>query len=110
MGVTFEVDHIVPVSHGGRTKFGNLCLACPTCNRHKAARQTAVDPLTKQRVALFHPRTQKWVEHFAWSKDGIRVNGTSLSGRATVETLQMNRAAMVELRRYWMALEKHPPK
>lgn len=36
--VTFEVEHIQPLSLGGQTDFENLCLACPTCNRHKANR------------------------------------------------------------------------
>lgn len=34
MGVTFEVDHIVPAAGGGKTRLSNLCLCCPTCNRH----------------------------------------------------------------------------
>jgi 5-methylcytosine-specific restriction endonuclease McrA len=38
MGVAFEVDHIIPRSAGGRTQLDNLCLSCPTCNRHKARR------------------------------------------------------------------------
>ena len=39
LGVSFEVDHIIPQSAGGETSIDNLCLSCPTCNRHKAARQ-----------------------------------------------------------------------
>ncbi|AUX44215.1 uncharacterized protein SOCE26_056790 [Sorangium cellulosum] len=38
MGVTFEIDHVVPRCAGGATTLDNLCLCCPTCNRHKAAR------------------------------------------------------------------------
>jgi len=36
MGVTFEIDHVIPRSAGGPTQLDNLCLSCPTCNRHKA--------------------------------------------------------------------------
>lgn len=110
MGVTFEVDHIVPTSAGGKTVLGNLCLSCPTCNRHKGARETALDPVTQQQVPLFHPREQAWMGHFVWSDDGTRVIGLTASGRATVEALRMNRAAMIELRQYWVAMGKHPPK
>ncbi|MEQ8973314.1 MAG: HNH endonuclease [Coleofasciculus sp. C1-SOL-03] len=45
----------MPRSAGGETVFDNLCLACPTCNRYKATRQTVPDPLTGESVALFHP-------------------------------------------------------
>lgn len=52
----FEVDHIVPVSAEGETTLDNLCLACPTCNRYKATRQSAPDPETGQDAPLYHPR------------------------------------------------------
>ncbi len=55
MGVAFEIDHILPSSAGGRTQFDNLCLSCPTCNRHKAKRLSARDPLSGRVVTLFHP-------------------------------------------------------
>jgi len=42
-GMTFEFEHIMPLSLGGETRFDNLCFACPNCNRHKADRQMAVD-------------------------------------------------------------------
>jgi hypothetical protein len=108
MGVTFEIDHIIPQSAGGETALENLCLCCPTCNRHKAARLTAFDPDSGQEVPLFHPRRQIWEEHFAWSEDKARVIGLTAVGRATVEALRMNRPQMVMLRRYWVALGLHP--
>lgn len=58
MGVTFEIEHIIPVSMGGETHLNNLCLSCPTCNRHKANRVKAQDPENGTEVPLFHPRQQ----------------------------------------------------
>ncbi|MBI3914325.1 MAG: HNH endonuclease [Chloroflexi bacterium] len=110
MGVTFEVDHIVPLSAGGKTEMSNVCLACPSCNRYKGARQTAFDSRTRREVTLFHPRQQQWTEHFAWSDEGTHLNGITPIGRATVEALQMNRGAMIQLRHYWVTTRKHPPK
>lgn len=105
---TFEVDHIVPLSAGGATVLDNLCLACPACNRHKAARQSAPDPETGQSVPLYHPRQQEWSMHFAWSKDAAQIMGLTPTGRATVKTLQMNRPRMVHLRSLWMKMGRHP--
>jgi len=64
----FEVDHIIPNSAGGKTVFENLCLACPTCNRYKAARTVAEDPDTRMkrsrcfiRIAMFGPITSRGI-------------------------------------------------
>jgi hypothetical protein len=59
---------------------------------------------------LFHPRKQSWQQHFAWSGDGIRVLGLTAVGRATVEALRMNRPMIMQLRRYWAAMNLHPPR
>jgi HNH endonuclease len=33
-----EYDHIIPLSKGGATSYGNLQILCRTCNRHKSDR------------------------------------------------------------------------
>jgi len=108
MGVTFEIDHIVPQLKGGKTSIDNLCLCCPSCNRHKAAKTQAVDLITGTQASLFHPIFDRWSEHFAWSKDGALVLGLTPVGRATIDALKMNRLQMLELRKYWLANGNHP--
>ena len=103
MGVTFEMDHIIPHRAGGRTQFDNLCLSCPTCNRHKATRLRVRDPLSGRLVTLFHPQRDVWIHHFAWSADGAHILGLTPIGRATAEALRFNRPAIVRLRHYWYA-------
>lgn len=109
MGVTFEIDHIIPLAAGGTTSAANLCLSCPTCNRYKAARTSGADPLSRQDVLLFRPGRESWTDHFAWNDDGITIIGLTPSGRATIETLRMNRPVLLQMRRYWIALGLHPP-
>lgn len=36
-----DIDHIIPVSLGGENRLHNLALACPDCNRQKAAKIVA---------------------------------------------------------------------
>jgi hypothetical protein len=103
MGVTFEVDHVIPRSAGGRTQIDNLCLSCPTCNRHKTNRLSAHDPRSGRAAPLFRPTQDIWSHHSAWSADGTYIIGQTPTGRATVEALRCNRAAMILLRRYWRA-------
>lgn len=103
MGVTFEMDHIIPHSAGGRTRFDNLCLSCPTCNRHKATRLRARDPLSGRLMRLFHPQRDVWSHHFTWSVDGAPILGLTPTGRTTAEALHFNRPAIIRLRQYWHA-------
>lgn len=107
--VIFEVEHIIPQVASGKTELDNLCLACPTCNRHKATRQTAFDPQTRTVVPLFHPQRNRWSDHFAWSEDNTMIVGLTAIGRATIEALKMNRPQLVRVRRMWVRMSEHPP-
>ena len=56
-----------------------------------------MDPLTGQLVRLFHPRTDRWTDHF--ELDRARIAGKTPVGRATVQVLAMNAEGPVQLRR-----------
>jgi len=106
-----EIEHIIPRSRGGKTEESNLWLSCPLCNRHKASRISAVDPLTGDESPLFHPHCQRWSEHFAWSADGLRIVGLSPTGRATVAALHLDDDPdAIVVRSYWILAGWHPPK
>jgi hypothetical protein len=97
---SFEVDHIRPKSRGGRTVSQNLAWACPGCNAHKLDGTRAVDPHSGRSVALFHPRKQVWHDHFRWSRSNtVVIEGTTPTGRATVQRLQMNDPRIVRARK-----------
>lgn len=87
----FAIEHIQPVAQGGRTVLENLAYACLGCNGHKADKVTGLDPQTGATVPLFHPRQQRWEEHFAWADSYSLVVGRTPTGRATVEALCLNR-------------------
>jgi hypothetical protein len=103
------VDHIVPASRGGSSGAENLAQACQGCNGRKYTRVTARDPVTDRLVPLFNPRRHRWKEHFAWSHDGTLVIGLTATGRATAETLELNRRGLVGLREALVAFGAHPP-
>lgn len=105
----FSVDHILPKSQGGRDVLSNLAYACHGCNGKKYDRVQALDPLTAKLVKLFHQRKQNWQEHFAWNEDFTQVAGVSPTGRATVKTLELNRAGVVNLRKLLRNSSQHPP-
>ncbi len=106
---SFSVDHIVPVDAQGKTVSDNLAFACEGCNAHKHAKTQASDSVTNELVPLFNPRQQKWHDHFAWSLDFTLIIGLTPMGRATIDTLQMNREGVVNLRRALYIIGEHPP-
>lgn len=96
---TFALEHIIPRSQGGATVLSNLAFACQGCNNHKYNKTRARVPTTHELVSLFHPRQQRWRDHFAWDEDFETIRGVTTTGRVTVEALQMNRRELVNLRR-----------
>ena len=104
----FEVEHIVPRKMDGTDDADNLALACHVCNRLKSMRQTGIDPLTQQAVALFHPRRQDWSEHFQFAPDGLTIEGKTPTGRATIRTLEMNAPAQQTARGFWILANLFP--
>jgi len=109
-GIRMAFDHIHPRSKGGETCFENVCLACRSCNEFKGDSTTGQDLLTQQTVPLFNPRLQNWHQHFAWSDDGSKVEGSTAIGRATVLALRMNNEAILAARKRWVSVGWHPPK
>lgn len=88
----------------------NLANACGGCNGCKYNKTHAPDPLTNDIVPLYNPRTQKWEEHFTWSKDFLHIIGITPIGRATEKALKLNRSGVVNLRRLFILEGIHPPK
>jgi len=106
----FSVEHIIPRSRGGGNDLRNLALSCLGCNGIKSTSTTAVDPITGSEEPLFHPRRQRWTDHFAWTGEFTRVVGLTAVGRATVEKLLLNRPGLVNQRRVLRAQGEHPPR
>ena len=97
-----HVEHIVAKKHGGTDDPDNLALACGHCNLHKGPNLTGIDPETRELVPLFHPRSDRWHDHFAWR--GAQISGLTARGRSTIEVLAMNDGRRLELRQELLAL------
>lgn len=104
---TFHIDHVIPRAAGGPTASENLALACVSCSLRKWAKRSAADPQTGEEVPLFHPRTDVWVEHFRW--DGSILVPLTPTGRATADSLALNRPMIVAIRQEEMTRGRHPP-
>jgi hypothetical protein len=92
----FQIDHIIARKHGGETVAGNLALSCYSCNSYKGPNIASLDPESGRLVRLFHPRKDRWAEHFAWA--GPILVGHTAIARATILVLWINHPLVVEMR------------
>lgn len=106
----FEIEHIIPIAEAGETSLANLALACGSCNGHKYTKVEAIDPVSQTQVPLYHPRQQIWQDHFGWSADYLQIIGLTAIGRATVESLKLNRPGVINMRKLLLMAGLHPPK
>ena len=97
------MEHIIPASKGGSSRAPNYALSCFNCNLSKSAQVTGIDPKTELEEPLFHPRKDRWADHFRWVKNFTAIQGKTATGRATVDRLKMNSSARVIARRLWRA-------
>lgn len=105
---SFEVEHIMPSVHAGSEDEANLALSCRSCNAHKSARLTGLDPENGATSQLFHPRQEEWERHFEFDVETCFIHGLTPVGWATVAALNMNSLAQCAARRQWIRLGLFP--
>jgi hypothetical protein len=103
---TFPIDHIVAKQHGGKTSLENLAEACLRCNSHKGPNLSGIDPVSGELGRLFHPRLDKWADHFRWK--GPKILGITAIGRTTIVVLNMNHPDSVAVRAALIAEGGYP--
>ncbi len=101
-----EIDHVMAEKHGGITVAENLAYACAQCNRFKGSDIATLDPHTGQLAPLFHPRRQRWLEHFYL--DGPLIVPRTPTGRATERLLQLNQVDRILLRKELLSMQRYP--
>ncbi len=92
-----EIEHILPLQHGGQTVAENLALACFKCNRHKGTNVAGYDLETGDLAPIFNPRTNIWTEYFQIEDDGEIIPLTP-KGRVTAGLLRFNDVERIEAR------------
>ncbi len=107
---TFELEHILPISKGGKTILKNLAWSCSGCNKHKYNKISKTDSETNKEIPLFNPRNDKWNEHFSWSKDFTEIIPLTTKGKITIQALKLNRRGLKNLRKLIHLVGEHPPK
>jgi hypothetical protein len=92
-GFRFVCDHIIAKKHEGSDEPTNLAYSCPLCNRHKLDNIAGLEFPSAAPVRLFHPRHDRWGDHFRC--DGTVIVGLTAVGRVTIRVLKMNEAQRI---------------
>ena len=82
------IDHIVAEKHGGQTEPENLANSCVLCNQRKGSDLSSIDPDTNLVISLFHPRRERWTDHFRLAEG--RIEPLTPTGRVTERLLHLN--------------------
>lgn len=98
----FQIENIVAKKHHGADEGDNLAFSCFNCNVFKGSNIAGMDPQTQQLTRLFHPRRDRWEDHFSWL--GAELVGITDVGRTTIDILRINHEQHVALRRMLLAL------
>ena len=104
----FEVEHIIPLSRQGSNDNDNLALACRSCNLRKGNRVAGIIINSSNEVYFFHPRMDRWQEHFQIDTESGRITGITDTGKVTVEYLEMNSISQLTARQVWIQLGLFP--
>jgi len=83
-----QIDHIISRKHGGQSDSDNLAYACLRCNVWKGTDVGSFDPQSGTLVSLFHPRRQRWEDHFLLRQAVIEP--LTVEGKATARLLKLN--------------------
>ncbi len=105
-GFPHQIDHIVSRKHGGSSAPDNLAHACVICNRYKGSDVASVASGSGQALRLFHPRRDRWGEHFRI--DGARIEPITDIGAITARLLRFNAPERILERRLLQSLKRYP--
>jgi hypothetical protein len=94
-----QVDHVVAQKHGGETVAENLALCCAVCNQNKGSDLSSLDPVDGTLTPLYHPRRDRWGEHF--DLRGLFIVPKTPAGRVTVKLLRLNSPERI-IEREWL--------
>lgn len=86
--LSFQIDHIISLKHGGETQEDNLAWTCFSCNNNKGSDIGTILFPDKLFIRLFNPRIELWDEHFEIID--YMIHPKSLIAEATIKVLKLN--------------------
>ena len=105
-GFPHQIDHVISRKHGGTSQPDNLAFACYLCNLYKGSDIASIHAGSGELVRLFHPRQDRWAEHFRIV--GPVIEPLTDIGAVTAHLLRFNISTRVIERRLLQTLDRYP--
>jgi len=105
--IGYEIDHIIPIKHGGSNELNNLALSCAFCNNFKGTDVGTYLLPSLNLIRFFHPRLDTWDDHFTINDASI-FSKTKI-GEATIKILQLNHSNRIMERKALVSSGLFPP-
>ncbi len=105
---SFEVEHIIPLSLGGKNELENFALACRSCNVFKSNFLIGIDESGMKAERLFHPRKDVWSKNFRVDSETFEIEGLTEIGMGTINRLRINNQLQIQARKQWNRLGLFP--
>ncbi|HEX3150786.1 MAG TPA: HNH endonuclease signature motif containing protein [Gemmataceae bacterium] len=103
---SFAIDHIIARQHGGATTPDNLANIFQHCNQAKGSDIGSIYWETGDFVRFFHPRTDRWADHFELV--GRRIESLSPIGLVTARILGFNTGERILERQSLQSIGRYP--
>jgi hypothetical protein len=103
-----QIDHIISRKHGGSSASDNLAYACLRCNTWKGSDVGSLDFETGAFLSFFHPRRQRWDDHFVLR--GAVIEPLTAEGKVTARLLKLNLDKRVVERQLLATVGRYPPR
>lgn len=87
--LSFHIEHIISLKHGGSSEIDNLAFSCPVCNINKGSDIATFIDESNVPIRFFNPRKDTWSEHFKLELTGYLSPKTKI-GEATIKILALN--------------------
>ena len=87
--LSFHIEHIISLKHGGKSDADNLAYACPLCNINKGTDIATIIDSHNDPIRFFNPRIDVWNDHFNVEPSGF-LDAKSKVGEATIKILGLN--------------------
>ena len=101
-----HLDHVVSRKHDGSDELENLAFACALCNANKGSDIASLAENPPKLTPLFHPRRDKWLEHFLLANSLIET--ISAPGEATAKILKLNHPNRIAERKTLAQAGRYP--
>ena len=87
--LSFHIEHIISLKHGGSSEMDNLAYSCPVCNYNKGSDIATFVNDHENPIRFFHPRKDHWEDHFEVEESGLIVPKT-LIGKGSIKIFDFN--------------------